>query len=64
MNELVGYSVISDITDQNSAEKKTESEPSVTRFYLVDVLKRLNFIEGNTAIDYEDETVITIEAKE
>ena len=64
MNELVGYSVISDITDQNSAEKKTESEPSVTRFYLVDVLKCLNFIEGNTAIDYEDETVITIEAKE
>ena len=64
MNDLVGYSVISDIADTRSAEKKTESLPSVTKFYLVDVLKRLNFIEGSTEINYEDETVISIEAKE
>ena len=58
MNDLVGYSVIADITDTQSAKKKTESLPSVTKFYLVDVLKRLNFIEGSTTIEYEDENVI------
>ena len=58
MNDLVGYSVIADITDTRSAEKRTKSLPSVAKFYLVDVLKRLNFIEGSATIEYEDETVI------